>query len=96
MVKCGRFVIYHNNENVLGELDRKSCANSRARVTARTITILPPEAVKYLNFTPVVLLTFYNLQILFYEKASTFSRVSKFTLCCVTCDVISWSMLSSP
>ena len=36
-------------------------AKSWAPVTAYTIAVFPLEAVKYLeNFTPIVLLTFYN------------------------------------
>ena len=46
-VDHGRFVLYHYNENFLGELDRKPML-SRARVTACTIALLPPEAVEYM------------------------------------------------
>ena len=45
MEKCGRFVLYHNNENFVGELDQKSVP-SLARVTARTIALFAPNAVK--------------------------------------------------
>ena len=91
MEKCG-WLFYTITIKISLWIRLQISAKSRARVTAHTIVVFPPEAIKCVgNFASIVLFTFYNLP----EKGQQFHKFSTFALRCVTCYVILWSILSS-